>query len=188
MHGEVAERPIAGALKAPVGKLTGGSNPSLAAETEMAMSELLLIAIDVWFLLFVSVAAGLWATFWPASWLQSDPFPLRLYRWESLELYRGFWVTTLARRLPEAGSTFGGHSKKRLFGSDASSLNRYLMEVRRGEWVHQISCLAAIPLFFFNPLWQALLFLLATIVVNAGFIVILRYNRIRLLKLQARLL
>ncbi len=30
-HGEVAERPIAGALKAPEGKLSGGSNPSLAA-------------------------------------------------------------------------------------------------------------------------------------------------------------
>ena len=29
--GEVAERPIAGALKAPEGKLSGGSNPSLAA-------------------------------------------------------------------------------------------------------------------------------------------------------------
>ncbi len=31
MYGEVAERPIAAALKAAVGKLTGGSNPSLAA-------------------------------------------------------------------------------------------------------------------------------------------------------------
>jgi len=30
-HGEVAERPNAGALKAPEGKLSGGSNPSLAA-------------------------------------------------------------------------------------------------------------------------------------------------------------
>jgi hypothetical protein len=29
--GEVAERPNAGALKAPEGKLSGGSNPSLAA-------------------------------------------------------------------------------------------------------------------------------------------------------------
>jgi hypothetical protein len=28
----VAERPIAGALKAPEGKLSGGSNPSLAAQ------------------------------------------------------------------------------------------------------------------------------------------------------------
>ena len=31
VHGEVAERPNAGALKAPEGKLSGGSNPSLAA-------------------------------------------------------------------------------------------------------------------------------------------------------------
>ena len=150
------------------------------------MSELVLIAIDVWFLVFVSVAAGFWATFWPDSWLKSDPFPLRLYRWESVELYRRWWVATLARRLPEAGNTFGGHSKKQLFGSDSTSLNRYLMEVRRGEWVHQISCLAAIPLFFFNPLWMALLFLLAAILVNSGFIIILRFNRIRLLNLQAR--
>jgi hypothetical protein len=152
----------------------------------MAMSEFLLIAIDVWFLVLVSVAAGFWATFWPDSWLKSDPFPLRLYRWETVKLYRRLWVATLARRLPEAGNTFGGHSKKRLFGAEPGHLHRYLMEVRRGEWVHQISCLAAIPLFFFNPLWQALLFLLATILVNAGFIIILRYNRIRLLNLQAR--
>ena len=150
------------------------------------MSELVLIAIDVWFLVFVSVAAGFWATYWPDSWLQSDPFPLRLHGWESRELYRGLWVTTLAQRLPEAGSTFGGHSKKRLFGSDALSLDRYLMEVRRGEWVHQISCLAAIPLFFFNPWWLALLFLLAAVAVNSGFIIILRYNRIRLLMLLDR--
>ena len=31
-HGEVAERPNAGALKASEGKTSGGSNPSLAAE------------------------------------------------------------------------------------------------------------------------------------------------------------
>ncbi len=31
LFGEVAERPNAGALKAPEGKLSGGSNPSLAA-------------------------------------------------------------------------------------------------------------------------------------------------------------
>ena len=33
-HGEVAERPNAGALKAPEGKLSGGSNPSLAAQRQ----------------------------------------------------------------------------------------------------------------------------------------------------------
>lgn len=150
------------------------------------MSEVWLIAIDVWVIVLISVAAGLWCTHWPDSWLRSDPFPLRLYAWESAERYRRLWVTTLARRLPEAGSTFGGHSKKQLFGSDADSRERYLMEVRRGEWVHQLSCLGALTLFLFNPWWQALGFVSVTVLVNAGFIIVLRYNRIRLLRLRLR--
>ena len=37
--GEVAERPIAGALKAPEGQPSGGSNPSLAAKRRLRIWE-----------------------------------------------------------------------------------------------------------------------------------------------------
>ena len=57
--GEVAERPIAGALKAPEGKLSGGSNPSLAAAQVRGLT-------------YICEPAN-WFKSEPANWFKSEP-------------------------------------------------------------------------------------------------------------------
>lgn len=88
-------------------------------------------------------------------------------------------------RLPEGGSLFrGGFSKKRLAASDTDYLRLFLVETRRGEWTHWLSIVPA-PLFFIwnEPLYGWMMMLYA-LIANLPFILILRYNRLRLLRMR----
>ena len=153
----------------------------------MAMSDTLwLIAINVLVVVALSIGIGAWAPHWPARWLNSDRFPLTVFGFEKAHHYRKFRVAKLRSRLPELGHVFGGQSKGTLLGSDVESLDRYLREVRRAEWVHILSCLSPLPLFLINPWWLALTFFIAVLLVNAVFLVVLRHNRLRLLQVRAK--
>lgn len=145
-----------------------------------------LIAIDVVVVVVLSVAIGAWAPHWPSSWLARDRFPLALRQWERVHHYRRLRAGALALRLPELGAAFGGASKRTLPGNDVASLDAYLVEVRRAEWVHLLSCLTVLPLLAFNPWWLSLVFTLAVLAVNGAFLVVLRHNRLRLTQIRRR--
>jgi len=140
-----------------------------------------LIGVDFLVVIGISLLIGAIAPRCPATWFTRDIGPQRLTRWDRPATYRAVGIPWLARVLPEGGSWMGGESKSSLPGRDAASLQRYLVEVRRGEWVHQLSMLAWIPLLFFNPWWLTVLFVVLVAGGNALFLLILRYNRIRLL-------
>jgi len=143
-----------------------------------------LIAINVLVVVAISVGIGAWAPHWPARWLTSDRFPLTVLWFEKTHHYRKFRVSRLRAVLPELGQSFGGATKSALPGADLTSLDNYLQEVRRAEWVHILSCLSALPLFFFNPWWLALAFFIAAGLVNSLFLLVLRHNRLRLLQVR----
>jgi hypothetical protein len=142
-----------------------------------------LIAIDVIWVAGASVLTGALAPRWPSRWLARDRVPLTLRPWETTATYRRLGVPGLARRLPELGSAFGGRSKSSLPGTSPADLGSYLVEVRRAEWVHWISIGTVLPLFLFNPWWLALAFGLGAAGGNAPFIVVLRHNRLRILRI-----
>ena len=151
----------------------------------MAMSDTLwLIAINVLVIIAISVGIGAWAPHWPVHWLTSDRFPLTLLWFEKAHRYRKFRVARLRALLPELGQSFGGASKSALPGTDPASLDNYLQEVRRAEWVHILSCLSALPLFFYNSWRLALAFFIAAGFVNSLFLIVLRHNRLRLLQVR----
>ncbi|MDD2858409.1 MAG: hypothetical protein PHU75_06980 [Candidatus Nanopelagicales bacterium] len=143
-----------------------------------------LIAIDVAVIVGLSIAIGAWAPHWPHAWLATDRFPLTLARRERAHHYRRLRAGVLAARLPELGHVFGGGSKRTLPGTDAASLDAYLVEVRRAEWVHVLSCLTPLPLLVFNPWWLWLAFQVAVLAVNAAFLLVLRHNRVRLTQIR----
>lgn len=145
-----------------------------------------LVVIDFIVLVVGTAIVGSMAPRWPNRWLTSDRGPLRLRSVDVPANYRRVHVQWLTATMPELGAACGGTSKKQLPGTDANSLQAYLVEVRRGEWVHWLACLPCIVLFFFNPLWLALLWSLVVVMVNGVFIVILRHNRIRLLRILER--
>lgn len=142
----------------------------------------LVIVADLSIVLVTTVAIGAWAPSWPDAWLARDRGPLRLTRVDTVAGYRRLGVQRWARRLPELGGLFG-ISKRGLPGRSRDALGGYLVEVRRAEWVHWGSLVSLVPLAAFNPVWLWALFAFLSVAVNAPFLAILRYNRVRLLGL-----
>ena len=145
-----------------------------------------LIVIDFIVLVIGTATVGAMAPRWPRRWLMRDRGPLRLRRIDIPATYRRMGAPWLAAHMPELGAACGGTSKKQLPGMDAESLRGYLVEVRRAEWVHWLACTPVIVLYFFNPWWLALLWTVLVVFINGIFIVILRFNRIRLLRILER--
>lgn len=129
----------------------------------------------------LSVAIGATAPRWPSRWLQRDVGPLRLLPGDTVARYERLGARWWKRVLPEAGAMFGGQSKNKAPDyTDPASVRRYLVEVRRAEWVHWLSMLTWLPLPWFQPWPLALFFLLVTAAGNMGAQIILRYNKVRL--------
>ena len=153
----------------------------------MAMSGLVLrIVIDIFIVVTLSVLIGATAPRWPSRWLERDRGILHLTRLDTPRIYRRLGIHSIKDRLPELGAIFGGQSKDQLPGSEAEQLALYARELRRAEWVHWISMLTWIPLAFFNPWWLTLAFAIAVILGNVPFALIVRYNRMRVLRIVGR--
>lgn len=146
-----------------------------------------LIVIDILVVCVTAIVIGGSAPRWPDRWLQRDRGPLRLTRFDTPNRYRRLGIVWWTRVLPEGGSWLGGESKSALPGRDAASLRRYLVEVRRGEWVHWLMMFAWLPLVFFNPWWLSLLFAVLVVIINVLFLLVLRYNQVRLTGLLDRM-
>lgn len=132
-----------------------------------------------------TLAVGATAPRWPADWLTRDRGPLRLTALDAPRVYRRLGVDRWARTLPEWGGVFG-ISKRSLPGRTPEQLAGYLVEVRRAEWVHWLSLLSLVPVVRLGPRWLAALFVSVAGVVNVPFLAILRFNRVRLLRVLAR--
>ena len=143
----------------------------------------MLVVVDIVVVVAISIAVGAWAPRWPASWLGHDAFPLARLPWETSSFFRRLHVPALARRLPELGATFGGRAKDALPGRSAGDLSDYLREVRRAEWVHWLSIACTLVLFAFNPWWLALVFVVGVSIGNLPFILVLRNNRFRIMRI-----
>lgn len=130
----------------------------------------------------LSVLIGMTAPRWPRRWLGRDVGPLRLTAWESRERYERVGIAWAKRHYPELGSWFGGRSKSQLPDlADPAAIERYVVETRRAEWVHWLSCLTPLPTLLFAPVWIVAALGAITLVINGIAIAIVRYNRLRLL-------
>lgn len=108
------------------------------------------------------------------------PFEQGGRRWE-----RWLRVRRWKDHLPEAGGFFGGVSKRHLAGRHAVA--QQLIETRRAEWAH-VALLAVAPAFALgNPPALAAAMVGYAVVANVPCIVIVRVNRARFLRVQARL-
>lgn len=146
-----------------------------------------MILIDIAIVAGTSILIGAIAPRVSSRVFSKDFPPVVHLPWESPKFFRTLRVQQLARRLPELGDTFGGESKNHLPGRNPSEIDRYLVEVRRAEWVHWLSILTWIPLIFFNPWWLTLLFAVIVVGGNTLFLLVLRRNRQRLTVLKYRL-
>jgi hypothetical protein len=143
--------------------------------------------IDFAVLVACALLVGFVAPRCPDRWFDRDRGPLRLTPWDRVRAYRRIGIPWFAKWLPEGGSWFGGESKSSLFGVDAASLRAYLIEVRRGEWVHFISAFTFLIIVPFNP-WQLIVLWFCIVFIgNMVFFLVLRYNQVRLTSILARM-
>jgi glycosyl-4,4'-diaponeurosporenoate acyltransferase len=133
-----------------------------------------------------SVAAGWWSAHRGPRHPEVDGPVLRLRSFERA----GHWYerTLKVKRwkslLPEAGRTFGGRSKRQLPPGGAVGLPLFLADCRRAERTHWL-ILAATPVFaVWNPPGLFLAMALFAVVANGPCLVVLRYNRARVLAIQ----
>ncbi|MCP4435008.1 MAG: hypothetical protein GY812_05815 [Actinomycetia bacterium] len=147
----------------------------------------------------VLLAAGAWliiglATGWvgnriPTRRLDHDTWVTRSRRFEREgRLYeRVFRVRRWKDLLPEAGGFFrGGISKARIPDRSDQTLERFVIETRRAEYVHWSNAFAG-PLFFvFRPCLFGILMTAFGLLCHLPFVVVQRYNRLRLERLLSR--
>ncbi len=143
--------------------------------------------LDFLILVACAVIIGFIAPRCPDRWFERDVGPLKLTRWDKVRAYRRLGIPWFAKWLPEGGSWFGGESKSSLPGVDPASLRGYLIEVRRGAWVHFISAFTFLIIVPFNPWQLVLLWFCIVFVGNMVFFLVLRHNQVRLTAILSRL-
>lgn len=145
----------------------------------MSTARLITSVSAVWMAL--SFVLGWIAVHTPDHRLGEGPFTRLRPRERSLAMYRSLGIRRWKDRLPEAGDLFlGGVSKRRLPDRSIQTLQRFVIETRRGERVHWALAFLAITFIPWTPGVFGILNMLIAIIVNAPFIAIQRYNRIRL--------
>lgn len=144
---------------------------------------LVLLNTAVWLICGVGVGWGYARRDWRS--LRADGVLTRLRRWESRRFYeRWCGVRRWKDRLPEAGTWFGGVSKRHLPSLHEGGRARFAAESLRAERVHFV-LLAVIPLTMtWSRGWWVVINLAFGITVNLPCIIVARYNRIRLARLS----
>ncbi len=111
----------------------------------------------------------------------------RLFLKQEMGLYRRLRVQRWKGRLPEAGAFFsGGFSKRRLTGHDDAYLERFILETSRAECAHWLTWALSLTFFIWTPWPVGLVMVGYGGVVNLPFILVQRYNRLRLIRVRQR--
>lgn len=150
------------------------------------MSWLVAIAVLSLAWALFGLVSGLIGAQIPPGRLRRDLGPLRLRPFEA----GGSWYCRRLRiqrwkdRLPEAGGLFGGVSKKSLASRRPEMLERFAVETRRAEWVHWANIAFGATFVLWTDVRIGAFMFLFGVVVHLPFIVVQRYNRARVMRIQ----
>lgn len=128
---------------------------------------------------------GAVANFVNDKYFEKDTFITRLRNFETQAWIQKYLKVHIAKKyLPEKGVMFGkGTSKKTLPSADRAGLKKLLVIIRRAEYVHWIVIFAWVFTLWFNPTWAIWTVALLLFFGNLPFILVQRYNRLRLLRI-----
>jgi glycosyl-4,4'-diaponeurosporenoate acyltransferase len=83
-------------------------------------------------------------------------------------------------RLPEAGSAYGGFTKRTVAGGNPAVMERFLLETRRAECAHWAMAAGWFVTLLWNPWWAAGVNATVAASSNLPCIAVQRHNRLRL--------
>ncbi|WP_273850592.1 glycosyl-4,4'-diaponeurosporenoate acyltransferase [Guptibacillus spartinae] len=139
---------------------------------------LILVNIFAWLIFHVSISyicLRLPDSFYQSKKSEVNNRKRELYLYESLRIRK--WKTIL----PDGGDVFkGGFRKKELKTLSSSYIQKFIVETRRAEVTHWLLIPPSILFFIWNPLTIGITMIGYALIVNLPFILIQRYNRLRL--------
>ncbi|WP_413527267.1 glycosyl-4,4'-diaponeurosporenoate acyltransferase [Marinilactibacillus psychrotolerans] len=149
---------------------------------------LLFLNIGIWFIIHLSISISL--LFLPKDlFIKNVVFQVlfKAHKWEKNgQLYdSAFLVKSWKDKVPDGASLFNlGYMKKQLPSTKKKDMEEFIMETKRAELTHWLIMLLAPAFFLWNPLWAAWINIIYALCSNVPFIMIQRYNRPRLERIQ----
>ncbi|MED4798125.1 glycosyl-4,4'-diaponeurosporenoate acyltransferase, partial [Priestia megaterium] len=105
----------------------------------------------------------------------------KVQTWETVGIYKKFGVHRWKTWLPDGGKLFKrGFYKKKWESRTKEYAQLFLIETNRAELTHWISILPSILFFIWNSPSIGVWMVIYAIVANVPFILVQRYNRIRI--------
>ncbi|MDO6655842.1 glycosyl-4,4'-diaponeurosporenoate acyltransferase [Anaerobacillus sp. 1_MG-2023] len=145
---------------------------------------LILVNIFAWLIIHVSISYICLRL--PDSFYESKKSMLQNKKWE-LKVYDRIQIKKWKTILPDGGDVFkGGFRKKELKTLTSSYIRKFILETRRAEVTHWLLIPPSFLFFLWNPLSIGLVMVGYSLIVNLPFILIQRYNRLRLKPLLHR--
>lgn len=150
-------------------------------------ADLATVAIDIVAWVVISVFWGTVASFLGPRQLDHDTSWTRIRSWER----DGAWYRRLGIRrwkdaLPESNRLGPGDRPSKRHLPSRADLPAFVAETRRAEYVHVAIAASGTLFVFWNPAWLALVMIVFGVLFNLPFIMIQRYNRLRLQRVAAR--
>lgn len=154
----------------------------------LVMPQTLTIVVDAFAWGVFHAATGYAAYRLDESRLRRDGWLLRERGFETARGYRRWLrINRWKDKVPEAGALFrGGLSKRHLPSYDEAGLQLFVRETRRAELAHWWCLLCGLFFLLWNPPLAAVLLVSYGVAANLPFILIQRYNRLRIQALIAR--
>jgi glycosyl-4,4'-diaponeurosporenoate acyltransferase len=147
----------------------------------VALSWQAALAVDASAWVVWGVAVGWWMARRPVDALRGDGPLLRLRRFERGGRWyeRRLGIKQWKGHLPEAGTWFGGLSKRTLPDQAAGGLPRYRVECLRAELTHWLALLPLVVFPLWSPWWLVAALAVGGLAFNVPCILVPRYNRAR---------
>ena len=149
-----------------------------------------IIVLNILAWLFFHLTISFWMLKVPDAHYKRDKRWFKPFKWEKNGRIWDQWfrIQSWKHYLPDSSSILkDAYNKKHLNHLNASALEKFIIETKRGEQTHWLSMLPA-PLFFiWNPIWAGWVMVLYAVLANLPFIITQRYNRPRLVRLHQRM-
>lgn len=154
---------------------------------DLPMLWIILLDIAAWFFFHMSISFLCMKI--PDEWYAKPHSLFQSFAWEKQgaiwqHLFR---IKNWKKYLPDGSSIVkSAYNKTHLHGKDNHTLAKFIIETKRAELTHWLLIPPAFVFFIWNPLWAGIVMLLYAGVANLPFIIIQRYNRPRLERMQQR--
>lgn len=149
---------------------------------------LVLVNFFIWMFFHLFISLGLIKL--PDRYLMTDHPLDSLFKERAFEKNGRFWrnvfnVHRWKDKLPDGASLFhAGYKKKTLQKNDLPTISTFIKETKRAELTHWLLLVPAPFFFLWNPIWAGWVMIFYALLANVPFILIQRYNRIRLTRIK----